>query len=193
MIKLNKINMAIMLAVGTVSAAQATVWTTTLNPALYGASGSITFNDWGYTGPNGATAADFVVPGSGGFDQNRIGQVQHVQTVQADWQTADPSKRVVGDLVGYPVYTSANMDGAVNFYRWAYTTPTSNFYNMQIDRAGNYSIAREDMQFGFYDQFNYRDTTGSNPDEVFDTNINFQPYAVSDARGWCGSTMVENP
>jgi hypothetical protein len=193
MIKQYKIKMAFMLALGSVSAVQADVWTTTYDSALYNASGSITFNDWGYTGPNGATAADFVVPDSGGFDSTRVGQIQHVQTIAADLQTTDPGKRVVGDLLGDPVYTNASMDGTVNFYRWAYTTPTSNFNNMQIDRAGNYSIAREDMQFGFYDSFNYHDTTGANPDEVFDTNINFQPYAVSDARGWCGSTLVSNP
>jgi hypothetical protein len=60
------------------------------------------------------------------------------------------------------------------------------------------------MAFGFYDQFNYHDTgivpstglpyTGTlNPDTVRDTAINFQPYAISDAKGWCGSTLVTNP
>ncbi|MBI5463216.1 MAG: VPLPA-CTERM sorting domain-containing protein [Gammaproteobacteria bacterium] len=86
------------------------------------------------------------------------------------------------------------MDGNVNFYKWGYTTPeNSTFSNMQIDRAGNYHIAKSDMAFGFYDQFNYHDTGGINPDSVRDTAINFQPYAVSDARGWCGSTLVSNP
>lgn len=184
---------AIALVASSVQTALAETWTTTINSALYGATGSITFNDWGYTGPNGATAGDFVVPDSGGFDSSRIGQVQNVQTVAADWQTSDPGKRVAGDLFQDPIFLNASMDGNVNFYRWAYTTPTSNFYNMQIDRAGNYYVAREDMQFGFYDYFDYHDTTGTNPDQQFDTNINFQPYAVSDARGWCGSTLVTNP
>jgi len=49
------------------------------------------------------------------------------------------------------------------------------------------------MQFGFYDNFNYHDTTAVNPDSTYDTNINFQPYAISDAKGWCGSTMISNP
>jgi hypothetical protein len=42
------------------------------------------------------------------------------------------------------------MDGQVNFYRWAYTTPAnSTFSSMQIDRAGNYFIRKSDMAFGF--------------------------------------------
>jgi hypothetical protein len=64
---------------------------------------------------------------------------------------------------------------------------------MQIDRAGNYHIARQDMSFGYYDTFEYRDTTGVNPDQSFDTRINFKPYAVSDAKGWCGSVLTPNP
>ena len=184
---------ALALALPLAQPVAAVTWTTTYDPALYGASGTLVFNDWGYTGPNGANASHFVVPGSGGFDGSRLGQVQQVQTVAADWQTPDPAKRVLGDLYNSPRFDNANMDGNVNFYRWAYTTPTSNFNNMQIDQAGNYFIARNDMQFGFYDYFEYRDTTGTNPDERFDTNINFQPYAVSDASGWCGSTMVANP
>ncbi len=28
---------------------------------------------------------------------------------------------------------------------------------------------------------------------MIDTAINFQPYAVSDGRGWCGSTLLTNP
>lgn len=168
-----------------------TNWVTNYDAATYGSSGTITFNDWGYKGPTGVGAADFQV--GTGFDPSRIGQIQNVQTVPADWNTPDPGKRVVGDLYGDPIFTNANMDGNVNFFRWGYTTPTSYFNNMQIDKAGNYKVAKNDMQFGFYDNFNYRDTTGANPDESFDTNINFQPYAISDAKGWCGSSLISNP
>ncbi len=166
-------------------------WVTNYDSTTYSASGTITFNDWGYQGPTGVGAMDFQV--GSGFDASRLGQIQHVQTVAADWQTSDPGKTVVGDLFGTPTFSNANMDGNVNFYRWAYTTPTSNFNNMQIDKAGNYFVAKSDMQFGFYNNFNYRDTTGTNPDDTFDTNINFQPYAISNAKGWCGSTLVTNP
>lgn len=69
----------------------------------------------------------------------------------------------------------------------------STFNSMQIDKNGNYFVARNDMAFGFYDYFAYHDTTGTNPDQMVDTAINFQPYAVSDARGWCGSTLATNP
>jgi hypothetical protein len=60
---------------------------------------------------------------------------------------------------------------------------------MQIDKAGNYYIARDDMSFRTYDIYQYRDTTGVNPDATYDTKINFKPYTVSNASGWCGSVL----
>lgn len=125
-----------------------------------------------------------------------------MKTVAADWNTPDPAKRVVEDVTGATRFNNASMDGTVNFYRWGYTTPESNFSNMQIDKAGNYMVAKNDMKFGFYDTFNYKDVTGANlgtnptnlvPNQSFDTNINFQPYAISNAKGWCGSALVSNP
>ncbi len=196
------VGMALSMFVLPALAATPTNWVTSYDLTTYNATGTvangtsttgstITFNDWGYKGPTGVGATNFQV--GSGFDASRLGQTQNVQTAVADWNTPDPAKSVVGDLVGTPSFPNANMDGNVNFYRWAYTTPTSNFNNMQIDKAGNYFVGKSDMQFGFYDTFNYRDTTGANPDEAFDTNINFQPYAISNAKGWCGSTMVQNP
>lgn len=172
---------------------QAAEWITTYDAATYGgSSGTITFNDWGYTGPAGVGANDFQV--GGGFDSGNIGQIQHVITKAPDWATPDAPHQVVGDLTGTPSFSNANMDGGVNFYKWGYTTPAdSTFSNMQIDKAGNYYIAREDMSFGYYDLFQYRDTTGTNPDQTYDTKINFQPYTISDAMGWCGSTLVSDP
>ncbi|MBW8370369.1 MAG: PEPxxWA-CTERM sorting domain-containing protein [Thiobacillus sp.] len=64
---------------------------------------------------------------------------------------------------------------------------------MLIDTAGNYHIAKQDMSFGYYDKFEYRDTTKVNPDQSYDTRINFKPYTVSDAKGWCGSVLTPNP
>lgn len=158
----------------------------------------ITFNDWGYTGPNGATYTDFQTPGTTGFDASQVGQRQTVNTVAADLLTPDPAKMVQADDSSGS-YRGASMDGQVNFYKWAYTTPGSTFNNMQIDKNGNYFIAQNDMKFGFYDTFNYHDTRTAtstftpNPDAAIDTAINFQPYAVSDAKGWCGSVMSSNP
>lgn len=172
-------------------AALAADWVTNIDTASYNSSGTITFNDWGYTGPAGVGAMDFQV--GAGFNASRLGQIQNVKTVAADYLTPDPASNIRGDLTGTPVMSNANMDGSVNFYRWGYTTPTSYFNNMEIDKAGNYFVAKNNMQFGFYNTFNYHDTTGTNPDMAFDTNINFQPYAISDAKGWCGSTMVTNP
>lgn len=170
-----------------------TDYITTYSPANYGGyGGTIIFNDWNYTGPNGAGANDFYVPDSGGFNADNVGQIQNVITMDADGLTSDPAKRVLKDDSS-GAYLNANMDTVVNFYKWAYTTVGgSTFDNMMIDKAGNYFVARDDMTFQYYDVFNYTNTvTGAS--EPYDTAINFQPYAVSDARGWCGSTMIENP
>lgn len=173
-------------------------WVTNIDASTYlGSTGTITFNDWGYKGPTGVGATDFQI--GTGFDPSRIGQIQHVVTKAPDWLGPDdgmPNAQltVYGDMGNPSVFTNPNMDGNVNFYQWGYTTPAnSTFSNMQIDKAGNYHIAKSDMSFGFYDEFQYRDTTGVNPGVNFDTRINFQPYAVSDARGWCGSTLVPDP
>lgn len=169
-----------------------TTFVTNFSSAYYGNAGTMTFHDWNYVGPNGAGANDYYVPGTSGFDASRIGQIQNVVTLDPDRLTPDPAKTVRGD--DNTLYSNANMDGQVNFYRWAYTTiGGSTFNNMQIDKAGNYFVARNDMHFQYYDTFSYHDSTGVNPDDLYNTSINFQPYAVSDARGWCGSTMISNP
>lgn len=196
-----RISMATVLAGAMLcGSASATEWTSVIDAASFGGStGTITFNDWGYTGPTGVGANDYQV--GSGFDASSIGQIQHVITRAPDYLTPDAQTSgsrvqptVYGDLYNSPTFTNPNMDGAVNFYKWAYTTPAnSTFSNMQIDTAGNYHIARNDMSFGFYDMFNYRDATGTNPDQAFDTRINFQPYTVSDARGWCGSVLNPDP
>lgn len=198
MSKSTKVLLVLALMSQPVFAATPTNWVNSVDPTIYGgATGTITFNDWGYKGPTGVGANDFQV--GSGFNAARIGQVQNVHTVAADYLTSDPANggrtqgKVVGDLFGTPAFTNANMDGSVNFYRWAYTTPGSDFNNMQIDKAGNYHVAKQDMKFGFYDAFNYVDQTGVNANQAFDTNINFQPYAISDAKGWCGSSLVSNP
>lgn len=187
-------------AISATHAATPQTWTTTIDPTTtVGATGTITFNDWGYKGPTGVGATDFQV--GSGFDASRIGQVQHVVTNNPDWLTPDSQtsgpraqSTVYGDMYNSPTYTNPNMDGGVNFYKWAYTTPAnSTFSNMQIDKAGNYSVAKSDMSFGYYDVYQYRDAAGVNPDQTLDTRINFQPYAISDARGWCGSVLNPNP
>ena len=171
----------------------ATTWATTIDAPTYaGSTGTITFNDWGYVGPAGVGANDFQV--GTGFNAASIGQIQHVITQAPDYLTPDPGSNVVGDLTNSPSFTNANMDGGLNFYKWAYITPAnSTFSAMKIDTAGNYYIAKQDMSFGYYDMFEYRDTTGVNPNQSFDTRINFKPYTVSDAKGWCGSVLSPNP
>jgi len=179
-------------------------WTWTIDSSVYQSSGYIKFNDWGYKGPTGVGVNDYKVTsgvtGITGFDASRIGQRQNVVTVAPDYRTPDPTHVPIVDTFspGAP-YPDANMDGSVNFYKWAYTTPTSSFNDMQIDKAGNYYIPRDNMTFGFYDEFNYKQGVESPPDlvtnpvTVNDTNINFKPYAVSDAMGWCGSVLTSDP
>lgn len=185
-----------------VTAATPTDWITTYDATgnYAGSYGTIRFNDWGYTGPTGVGANDFQV--GAGFDAGNLGQVQRVVTRAPDWQTSDAPHDVRTDPLAknssgvfYPSETllpNANMDGSVNFYRWGYTGPAgSTFSNMQIDRAGNYHIAKNDMAFGAYTEFQYNN--GSGTIEVVNTGIDFQPYAISDAQGWCGSVLTPNP
>lgn len=176
-------------------AATPTTWTTTIDAATYGSSGTITFNDHGYTGPTGVGANDFQV--GSGFNAAKVGQVQTVVTKDPDGLTPDAPQKIVGDL-GIPGpngnYPRANMDGQVNFYQWGYTTVGgSTFKDMKIDTAGNYFVAKNNMAFKYYDTFQYKDTAGIRADETRDTYLNFQPYAISDARGWCGSVLASAP
>lgn len=181
-----------------VMAATPTNYVTTINSATYGSSGTITFNDWGYVGPSGVGANDFKV--GTGFDSSQIGQIQQVVTLNPNFQTPDPAKTVLKDptapSLGTPAntFTNASMDATVNFYAWAYTTVGgSTFSDMTIDKNGNYFVAKNNMNFQFYDTFQYHDTTAANPNQTYDTAINFQPYAISDAQGWCGSVRTTDP
>jgi hypothetical protein len=163
-------------------------WVTGIDAATYGSTGTITFDDHGYIGPDGVGANDFQV--GSGFDASRIGQKQNVVTKNPDWLTSDPTHDVYGDFGG-PYQPGANMDATVNFFAWAYTTVAgSTFNNMTIDKAGNYFVAKSDMQFMFYDTFQYNNGTNVSS---YDTVVNFQPYAISDARGWCGSVLTTDP
>ena len=175
-----------------------TTWTTTYG-AAYGASGTITFNDWGYKGPSGVGANDFQV--GTGFNSSQIGAIQQVVTLDPNWISPDPLKNPIYDgllpSLATPADTlsNANMDATVNFYAWAYTTiGGSTFTDMTIDKAGNYFVAKNNMNFQFYDSFQYHaGTNPADPTQDIDSSINFQPYAVSDAKGWCGSVLNEDP
>ena len=172
----------------------ATNWTTTIDAATYGSTGSITFNDWGYKGPTGVGANNFQV--GSGFDSSQIGQIQDVVTKPADWNTPDPTQTVQGDLANTNIYSNSNMDSQVQLYKWGYTTTdttanASHFKQMEIDKAGNYYVPKANMQFGFYNTFMYKN--GSNPVQAVNTGLNFQPLAISDAKGWCGSVLATSP
>lgn len=188
---------------GAAGTAQATIWTTPI------AGGEVLFNDWGYTGPGGRNAMDW--DPINGF--NGATQIQRVVTMESDGVTPDAPQTLVVDaspLGTTPRFPDANMDTVTNFYGWGYTSPAgSTFSNMQIDQDGDYYIARDDMAFNYYDTFDYTnmapdsfDADGvrivngdkdKNADGSYPTNISFQPYALSDAKGWCGSVMASNP
>lgn len=170
----------------------ATDWTT----AILG--GTMTFDDWGYTGPQGQTAEEFSY---NGFDG--AAQIQRVVTTGPDYLTPDAPQTILEDGTTTKIYHDANMDSQTNFYKWGYTTKAgSTFDNMQIDADGDYLVKRNDMAFSFYDGFDYR-YEGTAPDQtalplgVEDgwqvNNIGFQPYALSDAEGWCGSVTASHP
>ncbi len=180
-------------------------WVKNYDAATYLSSGTITFNDWGYTGPGGRTYNDFApINGFGGAKEGNaldpsggIGQVQHVVTTGPDGRTRDATSNIQGDFArGYNSFDNANMDSAVNFYQWGYTTKAgSRFDKMKIDYDGDYLVNQNDMNFEFYDNFTYQQvgTSGSLPDGVYTTGLAFQPYALSDATGWCGSVMAQHP
>lgn len=191
------------LFIGT-SVSRADVWTKTIDATTYnGSTGTIKFDDWGYTGPGGRNASQFD-PVNGGFGQ--VGQIQHVVTRDADWKTADAPSTVSQEWANADgsqnVYTNASMDAGVNFYQWGYQTKGgSRFSTMKIDTDGDYFIAQNDMAFEFYNTFSYKqvgnDVQPGDPgyvaDGVYPTKLAFQPYALSDASGWCGSVMASNP
>ena len=171
------------------------VWTTYVPDAGV----TIRFDDWGFTGPGGRNAQQFeAINGFG-----RVTQRQKVVTRAPDRLTPDSPQSIYQDLYQnpsvagtVPKFPDANMDSQTNFYGWGYTSPAgSTFSNMRIDSDGDYLISRNDMQFGFYDTFSYQNEGASTTtaDGDYPTNISFQPYALSDAIGWCGSVLTSNP
>lgn len=160
--------------------------------------GEMLFYDWGYTGPQGQNAGEWISNGT--FDG--AAQIQHVVTTDTDRLTPDAPTTIQNDLTTVPLYYEANLDTLVNFFNWGYTTKGgSTFSEMLIDADGDYLIKRNDMAFEYYHTFDYQyeGTTPLSelfqpaPEGVNDTSIQFQPYALSDAKGWCGSITATNP
>ncbi len=188
-----------------VSPAFAEVHSITIDPSTHGgATGTISFDDWGYTGPAGRGWNDFAPVN--GFGTNPldptggVGQIQTVTTVTHDWVTPDAPQTIYGDRGSPNVYTNANLDTGVNFYQWGYTTQAgSQFRNMNIDYNGDYFVAQQDMNFNFYNFFDYKQETvpGSTPGTLADgrypTKLAFQPYVLSNGTGWCGSVLTSHP
>lgn len=176
-----------------------------------GSTGSITFDDWGFTGPNGRTATDFSqINGFGNGTYNAgtadycinnpaacgIGQVQHVVTSGPDMLTPDDPAYIKSDPGGTNTYVDANVDSMATFYEWGYTSNAdSTFNNMLIDFDGDYQIAKDDMSFSFYNTIEYQQegTSGTVADGTYNNFLAFQPYALSDATGWCGSVLASHP
>jgi hypothetical protein len=154
---------------------------------LFGPIG--TFDDWGFPESVGREAFNFDhIDGFG-----PITLIQNEVTQLPDGVTQDPPSNVFGDFLDQdgnpilePFFPDANMDSSVNLFLFGYTDASgSTFNNHQVDKDADHLIPKADMSFSEYDLFLYRDTTGTNPDQDFDTFINFEPFAMSDAGGWC--------
>lgn len=208
---------------GIIPESRANVFVTPVDPAIRnGASGTITFNDWGFTGPGGRGYNDYApINGFGGpaegnaLDPNGgIGQMQHVITVARDRKTPDAPYTIRNDAMptqSNVYYPNANMDATVNFYQYGYTTrPGSTFGDaspinwtntlankkMLIDYDGDYLVPRSAMNFLQFKTFEYQDMV-NDPNGLnvttMNTNLKFKPVVLSDARGWCGSVLASHP
>jgi len=177
---------------GGFTSAQAGTWPTPIT------GGTMTFDDWGYSGPQGQNAMQFSY---NGFDG--AAQIQRVVTLGPDYLTLDAPQTILEDGTVTKIYHDANLDSQTNFFNWGYTTKAGSVFDaMQIDADGDYHVNRDDMTFAFYDGFDYK-YEGAAPDQtvlplgVADgwqvNNIGFQPYALSDADGWCGSVISTGP
>ncbi|MFC1589026.1 beta strand repeat-containing protein [Pseudomonadota bacterium] len=187
-------SVALILGISTMQAHAATHVEVIDGATHLGVNGTITFDDWGFVGPNLRGATDFEpIPGG------TAGQIQHVVTRAEDGLTPDAPVTVVQDLLSTPVYGSSDMDATVNFYHWAYTTKAgSTFNNMFVDSDGDYFVAQKDMSFIRYDTLEHNSAllpgdTDYYADGSYPTKIAFQPYVLSNAKGWCGSVLATNP
>jgi hypothetical protein len=139
-----------------------------------------------------------------------IGQMQHVITSGPDGITPDAPEFIKDDfLPDTGDFENVNVDSLTTFYLWGYTSPAgSTFSNMLIDFDGDYKIAKDDMVFEWYNTLDYKQVIaegetriGDKPDSdpsaeppiVYNNTLAFQPYAVSDAKGWCGSVIASHP
>jgi len=192
-------------------------WVWTIDPMQYAATGTITFWDYSnaitqegfMSGPGGASVNDFQVTspvtGIKGFDFDRPSFTQDVDSVEADFLTPDPKHDIHTDFdptayhpdelpvpTPFATWTDANIDGAANLYKFAYSVaPGTQFMNMQVDKAGNYYVARRDMQWEWIDELVFKNSAGEIQRE--DTQFNIQPYPISDAYGWCGALVMPDP
>jgi len=180
--------------------------------------GTITLDDWGFIGPEGRTAEDFLPHNGFGngvlnpatFDaciadpaSCGIGQMQHVITTGPDGITQDVPHDILGDFLSpNGPYPQANVDSLTTFFLWGYTTVAgSTFNNMLIDFDGDYHVPQNDMTFQFYNPIEYQQVVpeggtriaGSVADGIYSNKLAFQPYALSDAEGWCGSVVASHP
>ncbi|HVL89970.1 MAG TPA: hypothetical protein VM841_07030 [Actinomycetota bacterium] len=192
-------------------------WVWTIDPSKYAATGTITFWDYSnaitregfMSGPGGASVNDFQVTspvtGTKGFDFERPSFTQDVDSVEADFLTPDPPHDIHTDFdptayhpdefpmpTPFATWTGANIDGVANLYKFAYSVaPGTQFMNMQVDKAGNYYVARRDMQWEWIDELVFKNSDGDIQRE--DTQFNIQPYPISDAYGWCGALVMRDP
>lgn len=139
-----------------------------------------------------------------------VGQRQHVVTTGPDGLTPDAPVTILDDWApDTGDFDNANVDSLTTFFYWGYTSGAgSTFSDMLIDFKGNYRIDKSSMAFEFYNIMDYEQvipeggirigtTPDSDPDAIppiiHHNSLAFQPYAVSDAIGWCGSILTSHP
>jgi len=68
-----------------------------------------------------------------------------------DWKTGDAAiTSTMAEFGPTAARPNTSQDGQVNFYHWTYTTVGgSTFNDMQIDKAGNYFVAKNNMNSCF--------------------------------------------
>ena len=195
-----KLSLLTILVALTAADANAVLWVKTFDGSTtYGKTGTITLDDWGFTGPQGRLADSFEpyggVFGNGTYDTMgaafcindpvacEVGQRQHVITRGPDGITPDAPALILDDWApNTGDFENANVDSLTTFFFWGYTSGAgSTFSDMMIDFDGDYRIAKDDMAFTWYNIMDYEQVIpegGVRIGDVPDSDPNATPPIV---------------
>lgn len=152
------------------------------------------FNRPSFTQDVDSVLPDFLSPDDTVLDSDLNPTSTSGYTIKSDWDPTLYHPDAINVPTPFADFPNASMDGAANLFKFAFSiAPGTQFMNMQVDKEGNYYVARRDMQWEFIDSFLYKQVGSAGPPETLDTQFNIQPYPVSDAYGWCGAIPPEDP